>query len=291
MVDTLVLMNKLPIHRNLNTSFVSMSGLVRHLRNLGFIGSIQLELSSYEAEIEFANDGSIRAREQDHIADRLSFGDDALQRIMIRSKEPGGLVHVYEGLGSEKKSEGIFVDQAIADGARRMAAGLIGGTSPRKFEPMRTSTTAAAVTEAPIPKPDERLDVPTTENWTELLALISELMQTVDASLAKGNVNFAKLFRNACGFVSLEHPFLDPDSDVFAYADGYISVRQRLSARDLISGITSALARIMQRLGEDPYFGNVCHQTMHRIRVLANRRKLQFQTFGLGLELQRITGI
>lgn len=291
MVDTLVLMNKLPIHRNLNTSFVSMSGLVRHLRNLGFIGSIQLELSSYEAEIEFAADGSIRAREQDHIADRLSFGDDALQRIIIRSKEAGGLIHVYKGLGSEKKSEGVFVDQAIADGARRMAAGLIGGTSPRKFEPMRTSTTAAAVAEAPIPKPDERLDVPTTENWTELLALISELMQTIDASLAKGNVNFAKLFRNACGFVSFDHPFLDPDSDVFAYADGYITVRQRLSAHDLISGITSALGRIMQRLGEDPYFGNVCHQTMHRIRVLANRRKLQFQTFGLGLELQKITGI
>ena len=95
----------------------------------------------------------------------------------------------------------------------------------------------------------------------------------------------------ACGFVSFDHPFLDPDSDVFAYEGGYITVRQRLSARDLISGVTSALARIMQRLGEDPYFGNVCHQTMHRVRVLANRRKLQFQTFGLGLELQKITGI
>lgn len=145
--------------------------------------------------------------------------------------------------------------------------------------------------ETPIPKPDGLFNFETAETWTELLALISELIQTVDESLAKGNIRFADLFRNACGFVSFDHPFLDPDSDVFAYSGGYISVRRRLASRDLIGGITAALARIMQRLREDPYYGNLYHQTTHRIRVLANRRKLQFETFGLGRELQKITGI
>jgi hypothetical protein len=286
MVHTLVLMSKFPIHKNLNTSFVNLSALVRHLRGLQFAGSVQIELSSYEAEIEFGEEGVIRAREQDHIAGRMSFGEDALQRIMIRSKEPGGLIHVYKSSDISTEDR-VFVDEAIAAGARRMAAGPVSATNNN----MANYSTAAAVAEAPIPKPCVLFNTESAENWSELLALVSELMQTVDESLAKGNINFSEVFRNACGFVSFDYPFLDPDSDVFAYSDGYISVRQRLATRDLVSGITAALSRIMLRLREDPRFGNVYHQTMHRIRVLANRRKLQFEMFGLGLELQKITGI
>lgn len=289
MVNTLVLMSQLPIHQNLNTSFVNLASLVRHLRSLQFVGSIRVELSSYEAEIEFAAGGSMTAREQDHIAGRLSFGEDALQRIMIRSKEPNGHIHVYES--SPGVDDPVFIDANIAAEARRMADLPAGSSGTRKDRSMESFTSAAALAEAPIPKPAALFNSGSAENWTELLALISELMQTVDASLAKGGINFADLFRNACGFVSFDHPFLDPDSDVFSYADGYISIRQRLASRDLISGVVRALARIMQRLREDPYFGNTYHQTMHRLRVLANRRKLQFEMFGLGLELQKITGI
>lgn len=288
MAETFVLMSKFPIHKNLNTSFVNLASLVRHLRSLQFVGSVRIELSSYEAEIEFADSGSIHAREQDHIAGRLSFGEDALQRIMIRSKEPGGLIHVYNGSEADD-GECIFIDKAIAAGARKMAAETGDAGNSKTMEIYAAGVAPAEA--PPIPKPHVLFNSESAENWTELLALISELIQTVDESLARGNICFAELFRNACGFVSFDHPFLDPDSDVFAYSGGYISVRQRLASRDLISGVTAALARIMERLREDPYYGNVCHQTMHKIRVLANRRKLQFQMFGLGLELQKITGI
>jgi hypothetical protein len=291
MVHSLFLMNKLPIHKNLNTSFVDLSALVRHLRSLQFAGLVQIELSSYEAEIEFAQDGSLRASEQDHIAGRLSLGDAALQRIMIRSKEPGGVIHVFKRADADTRKDRAFVDEAIAAEARKMASGPVNVPSPTKNERVEKIMAATSVAEAPIPKPTTLLNFETAENWSELLDLISELMQTLDATLARGNINFADAFRNACGFVSFDHPFLDPDSDVFSYSDGYISVRQRLATRDLIAGIAAALARIMQRLREDPYFGNVYHQTMHRIRVLANQRKLQFDTFGLGHELQKITGI
>ena len=136
---------------------------------------------------------------------------------------------------------------------------------------------------------DEDQDDP--ENWTEVLSLISELLRTVDESLSKSNINFPDAFRNACGFISTEHPFLDPDSDVFSYLDGFISVRQRLSTADMASGIVVALGRIMDRLREDAYFGNVYHLTMHRVRVLANRRKPQFDKYAITNQLQRVIGI
>ena len=150
---------------------------------------------------------------------------------------------------------------------------------------------SAANCEAPIPMPQAALELPSLDNWTELLGLISELMQTVDEAMAKGNLNFTEAFSNACGFVSYDHPFLDPDTDVFSYVDGYITIRQRMACEEVINGVIAALGRIMQRLREDPYYGALYHQTMHRMRVLANRRKLQFDSFGLGIHLQKITGI
>ena len=44
-------MKKQPIHQNLNTSFVNVAALVRYLRGLQFVGSIRIELASYEADI------------------------------------------------------------------------------------------------------------------------------------------------------------------------------------------------------------------------------------------------
>lgn len=288
MIHSLVLMNKYPIHKNLNTSFVNLSALVRHLRSLQFVGSIQIELSSYEAEIEFTDDGSIKAREQDHIAGRLSFGEDALQRIIIRSKESGGVINVFKS-GPECETDRVFIDKAIAEKAREMAAGP--QRAVQVNNQMEDYFTRASISDAPIPKPVMLFDADKVENWTELVALLSELMQTIDESLAKGNINFAELFRNACGFTSFDYSFLDPETDIFSYEDGYIKLRQKLPSRDLINGVMAALSRIMQRLREDTYFGNIHHLTMHRLRVLANRRKVQFDAFGLSFELQKITGM
>src|SRR6187200_2749114 len=108
-------MKKQPIHQNLNTSFVNVGALVRYLRQLQFVGSIRVEMSSYEADIIFTSSKTIQAREYDHIAGRISQGEHALQRILIRSKEPHGRVHVFkavEGYGGADDVS-VFVDKSI----------------------------------------------------------------------------------------------------------------------------------------------------------------------------------
>ena len=280
--DGSVVMNRYSIHKNLNTSFVDLSALVRHLHGLQFVGSIHVELSSYDAEIRFGEDGSVKAREHDHIAGRIAFGVDALTRVIVRSTEPGGTIHVYKEQAASDVP--VFIDGAIRSQAHRMADD--GPTL--KNVPALFPGRLAEFQNLQMPAEAE---LPSLDNWSELLGLISELMQTIDDAMAKGNFNFVDAFRNACGFVSYDHPFLDPDTDVFSYSDGYISIRQRMSSKDVITGIIAALERIMHRLREDPYFGTLYHQTMHRMRVLANRRKLQFDSFGLGIQLQKITGI
>lgn len=282
---------KYPIHENLNTSFVNLAALVRYLRGMQFVGTIHIELSSYEADIEFTGSKTMRACEHDHIARRISHGEHALQRILIRAKEAGGLIHVYQDNPSELRQK-IFVDKSIVAGANHMVSSTA-DTPVRNFGDVRSGLEHLPVpvnNNPSVPKNGKaKLTAP--ESWTEILSLISELLRTVDESLSKSNIHFPDAFKNACGFISNEHPFLDPDSDVFSYLDGFISVRRRLAPEELSAGIIIALGRIMNRLREDVYFGNVYHVTMHRIRVLANRRKPEFDKFSITNQLQRVIGI
>jgi hypothetical protein len=309
MITTPTQMSELAIHKNLSTSFVSLSSLVRHLRSLQFVGRVVIDLSSYEAEIEFTESGTVKAREQDHNAGRMAFGEDALKRIMIRAKEPGGHIHVYKSPESPDSAD-VLIDEAIAAGARKMAI------SPLVTTPLHDTTERVSLEPVvaepkgfeaengfslidddqaddipPIPKPEQGSEMLSPENWSELVSLLSEMMSTMDDSLAKANLNFTEAFRNACGFVSFDHPFLDPDSDVFSYRDGFITVSQRLDREEMIGGVMAALGRIMGRLREDPYFGGAYHQTTHRLRVLVNRWNGRSEKFGLSRELQKIIGI
>jgi hypothetical protein len=89
-------MKNRPIHENLDTSFVNLSALVKYLRRRQFAGQIRIELSGYEADIYLSSENQLKVREYDHIAGRIAEGEEALQRILIRSREPGGIINVYQ---------------------------------------------------------------------------------------------------------------------------------------------------------------------------------------------------
>jgi hypothetical protein len=270
-----VSMRKQPIHQNLNTSFVNLAALVRFLRGLQFVGSIRIELSSYDADIIFSGSGQPRGREHDHIADRISEGEHALQRILIRAKEPCGRIHVFEGSQhfEEIEDEGVFVDAAISNGAKRMALGL--SDAPVKHLLARIAKSTA-----------ERAD----DNWNTVLDLTSELLQTIDDALAKANLSFADAFANACTQVAATHPFLEPSSSSFRYKDGEILMDDRVDEKLLVSGIGEALRSIFDRLRATPNLTKVHIYTIHRVRALALERKRLYERFALSQELDGLLG-
>lgn len=267
---------QLLIHRNLSTSFVNLAALLRHLRRLQFVGTISVELSSYDAEIELLSSGAIRAVERDYSDGRVEIGDGALQRILIRAREAGGLIQVYRA-GEVNR---VFIDRKIVAGANRMLNGKF-DTHVSNFEGVNPS-------EPTIMK----MNVPESpENWSELLSIMTELLRTLDDSLSSANIEFSDAFQTACGFASFNHPFLDPETDVVTYRDGYISVRSKVSNQELSDGLVEAISHIMDRLREDQQFGKLHHSTLHKLRVLANRRRPQFEKFALKENLQLSLGL
>lgn len=97
-------MKNRPIHENLDTSFVNLSALVKYLRRRQFAGQVRIELSGYEADIYLSAENQLRVREYDHIAGRIAEGEEALQRILIRSREPGGIINVYQTVAEQPQS-------------------------------------------------------------------------------------------------------------------------------------------------------------------------------------------
>lgn len=261
-------MKKNPIHKNLNTSFVNLADLVRYLQNLQFVGSIHVELISYEADIEFAPNNKIRAREYDHIASRITLGEHALRRILVRAKEPCGRITVYNGSG-ETALERIFVDESIASAARQSVFGDCDNPVKNfiKLTPVVMEQAA-----------DTR----------EFVNVAAELLRTIEKSLAKGNLSFTSAFHTACGLIAEKHPFMDPNTEFVSYNNGVLTVDLSVPSEMLVEGIGDALLRIVARLRERPGFLKLLSFMLQRIQSLMIRRREVYDRYSLTPQLQKL---
>lgn len=257
-------MKKQPIHQNLNTSFVNVGALVRYLRSLQFVGSIRIELASYEAEIIFTESNTIRAREYDPVAGRISHGEQALQRILIRAREPHGRIHVYKASeGYTGRDDGsIFVDKAIMNGAREMARNNGG-----------TGMTPAVAREIVLSGRES-------ENAL-VLAALSELLRVIDESLAKGNLSFPAAFRVACEAISSQFGFVSKTRDAIVYKNGEVKVKADADSDDVVAAVFAALRPIFARLRREVKYKSLLRSMVDEILELSTERRLEFVKLGI----------
>src|SRR5918999_5784363 len=94
-----------PVHENLDTAYVNLAALIHYLRQRDFQGHVHVLLDEYEADIFLSVGEKPGIRETDHATGRTDEGEAALQRLLVRAREPGGLVSVYEGSREEMETE------------------------------------------------------------------------------------------------------------------------------------------------------------------------------------------
>jgi hypothetical protein len=257
-------MKKQPIHQNLNTSFVNVGALVRYLRRLQFVGSIRIELASYEAEIVFTESNTIRAREYDHIAGRISHGEQALQRILIRAKEPHGRINVYKSTeGFAGRPDGsVFVDKTIMNGARELAA------SP-----------GGVIMHVDL---GEELVLSSQAGHNALvLAALSEFLRIIDESLAVGNLSFPAAFRIACDGIAPEFPFMLENKNAFQYKKGEIVIDSQAELDEVTSAVFAALRPIFRRLRAEVKYGEIFRIASEKLLELSATRRRELVQLGL----------
>lgn len=313
-------MKNRPIHENLDTSFVNLSALVRYLRRRQFVGNVRVELSGYEADIILTAGNQLRVREHDRIAGRIAEGEEALQRLFIRAREPGGIINVYQTIAENEAGQTPII---IAENSKKSVS-----VKPEKNEnppPIKsfanTKLPSAAQISATANEPQTETDVKNSEakpfvrlpdfpfelsnnfeskakqaqislqDWQMLLNLTGELLTTIDECLKAENLDFSAAFEKASVEISGDYPFLNPNAGNFAYQNGKIRVQEQINAQIFAAGINESLRRILEKLGANPKFAEIHRDATQKVLALIHRRKPLYDKFSITPQLEKNLGI
>lgn len=310
-------MKNRPIHENLDTSFVNLSALIKYLRRRQFIGQVRIELSGYEADIYLTAENQLKVREYDHIAGRIADGEEALQRILIRSREPGGIINVYQSVAENqivvKKKEAVVEKKEPIPAPMVENKPLIvetnGNGKPKIEIPVNRQTSNGNGKNEPL-KSDETPIAPkpklpnlpfeftnkveakakqqnlSDEEREMLLNLTGELLGTIDRCLGMAKLEFPTAFQKACAEISADYPFLT----TLNYQKGKLNVGEQTNPKFFVAGILEALRRILEKLGANPKFGEVYRYTTQRILTLIHQRRPFYDKFSITKPLEKILG-
>ncbi len=314
-------MKNRPIHENLDTAFVNLSALIKYLRRRQFVGQVRIELSGYEADIYLTAENQLRVREYDHIAGRIAEGEEALQRILIRSREPGGIINVYQTVSEseivvDKVEKKVPITAPIAAPmvqdkpltAEFKGTNGNGNGNPKVDLPVNghaqnSADTTSKPDQSPLLAPKSKLpNLPfeftnkveakakqpslSNEERELLLNLTSELLGTVDRSLGMAKLDFTTAFQKACTEISADYPFMVS----LNYRKGKIHSSECANPKFFIAGILEALRRILDKLGANPKFGEVYRYATQRILTLIHQRRPFYDKFSITKPLEKILG-
>ena len=308
-------------HKNLNTSYVNLSALLKFLRREKFVGRVHFETKGYEADIFFNPENELTARENDHLAGRISVGREVLPRILVRAHEPGGIINVYDQ--SEEKASELTAPEieepadepmpiAVAETAEKLEpaeeiakpkAAVVSlkeklglPSLPFSFRKKGLKKKEAEKAEILDLKPEEKIIEQSIEedhlrDWHELLELVGEILQTVEESLAQSQLNFVWVFERVRAEVFEEYPFLHPNSTVFEYKNGRVSMTEQINNNLFVAGITESMRRLLEKFETHPRFAEVHRSVVRNLIELMNKRHAQYDKFLISQQLERVLEI
>jgi hypothetical protein len=238
----------------LNTSFVNLAAFLRHLRENNFIGRMHVVLEQYEADVFLYGSEAPSVWENDHAAGRESQGEAAMQRLLVRSREPGGVITLFEGSITEPASEVVPVESGI--------------------EPEPWQNASISVVEEP--------------DLSQIVIASGEVIGAVERAVESAGINFAELFYLARVEIGDDYPFLDPTVGGFEYASSKVTLTAKPGGTTYVQGVSESLKRVVNRVAptkeESSFRERVAVELAMAVRRLPD---------GLGLfmtQLDRIAG-
>lgn len=289
-----------PIHENLDTSFVNLSALVKYLRRRHFTGNVRVELSGYEADVILTAENGLKVREHDRITGRISEGEEALQRLLIRAREPGGIIHVYQAAEetAAEMMQPVLEEPVPIIGKKQVLEEKVVTVKPLQNTPITEDVPKSGLKLPKFPfELSNRVEAKARQTnlapteWQQLLDLISELLQTIDKSLAEANLTFSTAFEKARIEISGDYPFLSPISGSFDYKNGKVSMEEQVSATLFVASINETLRRILEKLANNEKFAEIHRATTQKVITLIHIRKPLYDKFSILPQLEKTIGI
>lgn len=243
------------VHQNLDTTYVNLAALLRYLRQREFTGRVHVQLVEYEAEVYLNGAEAPRVREIDHASGREAEGEEALQRLLVRASEPGGLVSVFTG--EEESENGARTSSLVAESGAEGDAELL----------------------------------PEAQEWQNLLRVSGELIAAIERAALSAGADFDALFRAARLELSDDYSFLDPLTESFEYTTGgQVSLHVWPSPDAYVASICECLRRVTAKIATGARAARVRERIALELAVLARRRQTQLSRFKFLQQLDRIAG-
>lgn len=251
-----------PVFQNLDTTYVNLAALLRYLQNRRFKGRVLVELQEYTAVVVLNGSDPPEVNEMDHTSGRSSEGSAALQRLLVRSTTPGGLISVFES---------VVDAEAAAISEPRLPAAPV---------PERRNAPAKNPADDPA--------------WGELLLTAGQLFAAIERVAQAAGYDFHDSLRKARLALADDYPFLDPGTARFTYSDGTVELTATPGEGKFVSGIAECLRRAVDNIAATApsaesgkgFRDNVAQD----LGVFSRRHQTQLERFKIAPRLERIAG-
>ncbi len=199
----------------LNTSFVSLAALIRYLREQGFQGSVRVELEQYESGVALAGSQEPQFWENDRATGRFAHGEEAMQRLFVRSREPGGVISVEQLTEAdflESDSNAIYTSRVLTpkDSATESGMGEMGSV---------TLISAAVI-------------------------------GAVERAVQSTGLSFDEQFHLARVEIGDDYPFLDPTVGGFEYQGSSVNLEAQPAPSTYVQAVSEVLKRVVNRVAK-----------------------------------------
>lgn len=269
------------LYQNLDTSFVNLWALLRHLSQRAFVGRVHVELNDYTADVFLTGSKTPLVREVDRATGTDVMEEAALHRLVLRARESPGLISVFEGA-----DEARAVPSGAADAKGQVAQPAISSN-----EPPRSGARLGASDHKPAAQafagegqPEERVD------WGDVVKASGELIGAVERTLTGAGADFTLLFRAERLELADDYTFLDPISERFQYANSVVTLTDEFPINSYVTGLGETLRRVVDKVAIGDRSRRLRERVALELALVARKRDVVLQRSGFREQLDRIAG-
>ena len=286
------------LYENLDTSFVNLWGLLRHLSQRAFVGRVHVEMDDYAADVFLTGSNTPLVHEVDRAAGTDVLEEAAMHRLVLRARESPGTISVFEGPDEAVAVQGasaakMEAETSSADETRTTAmvesdavvteAAWSPSVAPLIGEAEKMSSVAPPQADA-ASEPDEEGE------WSDVVKVSGELIGGVERALTGAGADFASLFRAARLELADVYTFLDPTSGGLAYSNSIAAMREEVPANTYVAGVSESLRRVVDRVASGDRARRVRERVALELFSVARKRGEVLNRSGFLAQLDRIAG-
>lgn len=283
------------LYQNLDTAFVNLPAMIRYLCSRGFVGQINVAMSSYEAEILVNGDEPVEICERDLMTGRIADGEEAMQRLLIRAREAGGIINVVQKDSFEIAAEA----ERFLRPEPQIPVVQVRETAELEAPLIEIEVEGSEYSKAPVQSqqiPIHAQEAPMTsfgeqplndDDWMNLLKLTVDLLASVDRSLGLSGLEFSAAFAKASSELTEDYPFLRG----IEYSNARLTIGTKPPASMFVNGVMEVLRRVMGRLGSNPQFTELHQRTTEKLVDLVHHNKNEYDRYAVTSPLYRVLGI